>query len=223
MYNFQDSNSPYADNLMSFHNMTLMLLLSIISMTMFMLMNILKNKFTNRYMLKNHTIEIIWTIIPMITLMFICFPSLKTLYLIDELWNPVYFTVKSMGHQWYWSYEFPEFNIEYNSYMISDLNMNSFRLLDVDNRLIIPYNTPIRLLVSSTDVIHSWTIPSLGLKMDATPGRINQGNLYTIRPNLNYGQCSEICGMNHSFMPICLESTSFNSFIKWTMNNINKI
>nr|ALJ93768.1 cytochrome c oxidase subunit II [Megachile strupigera] len=223
MFFFQNSNSPYADNLMSFHNFTMMLLISIITMTMFMLINIMKNKLINRFMLKNHTIEIIWTIVPMIILLFICFPSLKTLYLIDELWNPIYFSVKSMGHQWYWSYEYPEFNIEYDSYMISELNLNSFRLLDVDNRLIIPYNTPIRMLVSSMDVIHSWTIPSLGLKMDATPGRINQGNLFVLRPGLNFGQCSEICGMNHSFMPICLESTSFKNFIKWTINNINKI
>nr|YP_010131897.1 cytochrome c oxidase subunit II [Euaspis polynesia]QQD78158.1 cytochrome c oxidase subunit 2 [Euaspis polynesia] len=219
MYNFQNSNSPYADNLISFHNFTFMLMLMITIMILFMLMNICLNKYTNRFLLKNHMIEIIWTIIPMLILMLICFPSIKILYFIDELWNPTYLTIKCIGHQWYWSYEYPEFNnIEFDSYMINELNLNSFRLLDVDNRMIIPFKIPIRLLTTSTDVIHSWTIPTMGIKMDATPGRINQMNLYAIRPGLFFGQCSEICGANHSFMPIAMESTSYKNFMNWILN-----
>nr|ARX96629.1 cytochrome c oxidase subunit 2 [Osmia excavata] len=221
MYSFQDSNSPYSDNLMSFHNFTLMFMIMIISITFFMLMDIFNNKFINRFLLKHHTIEIIWTIIPAIILLFICFPSLKILYFTDELWNPIFFTVKSIGHQWYWSYEYPEFNnFEFDSYMNKNLEYNSFRLLDVDNRMIIPFKISIRMLTTSTDVIHSWTIPSMGVKTDATPGRINQMNIFALRPGLFFGQCSEICGMNHSFMPIVLESTSYNNFMNWIKNSI---
>nr|ALO64575.1 cytochrome c oxidase subunit II [Osmia bicornis] len=221
MYSFQDSNSPYSDNLMSFHNFTLMFMFMIISITFFMLMDIFNNKFINRFLLKHHTIEIIWTIIPAIILLFICFPSLKILYFTDELWNPIFFTVKSIGHQWYWSYEYPEFNnFEFDSYMNKNFEYNSFRLLDVDNRLIIPLKISIRMLTTSTDVIHSWTVPSMGVKSDATPGRINQMNIFALRPGLFFGQCSEICGMNHSFMPIVLESTSYNNFLKWIKNSI---
>nr|QNO34132.1 cytochrome oxidase subunit II [Osmia pedicornis] len=221
MYSFQDSNSPYSDNLMSFHNFTLMFMFMIISITFFMLMDIFNNKFINRFLLKHHTIEIVWTIIPTIILLFICFPSLKILYFTDELWNPIFFTVKSIGHQWYWSYEYPEFNnFEFDSYMSKNFEYNSFRLLDVDNRLIIPFKISVRMLTTSTDVIHSWTIPSMGVKSDATPGRINQMNIFALRPGLFFGQCSEICGMNHSFMPIVLESTSYNNFLKWIKDSI---
>lgn len=155
----------------------------------------------------------------MIILIIIAIPSLKILYFIDELWNPTYFTIKAIGHQWYWSYEFPEFcNCDLDSYIIP-LNLNSekniFRLLDVDNRLVTPFNYPIRLLATSSDVIHSWTIPSLGIKIDATPGRINQMTLISLRPGLYFGQCSEICGAYHSFIPICLERTKFAHFILW--------
>nr|ALO64512.1 cytochrome c oxidase subunit II [Andrena cineraria] len=216
MMSLQDPNSPFADNLNAFHNMTMIMLIMIISSTLMIMINMIKNKFTNRFLLKNHSIEIIWTITPMLMLMTIAIPSMKTLYFIDELWNP-FFTIKSIGHQWYWSYEYPDFNnIEFNSYMINEVeNMNMFRLLDVDNRMIIPFKIPIRLITTSTDVIHSWTIPSLGMKLDATPGRINQMTLYSSRPGLYYGQCSEICGSNHSFMPIVMESTSVKNFKNW--------
>nr|YP_010279286.1 cytochrome c oxidase subunit II [Tetrapedia diversipes]UKG21055.1 cytochrome c oxidase subunit II [Tetrapedia diversipes] len=215
MYSFQDSNSPYADNLIYFHNFTMMMMMIIITFTILIMNNLINNKFLNRFLLKNHLIEIIWTIIPMIILIFICFPSLKILYYTDEILNP-YLTIKAIGHQWYWSYEYPEFkNLEFDSYMLNYENKNQFRLLDVDNRLITPIKTPIRLISTSTDVIHSWTIPSMGIKIDSIPGRINQTNLFSIRPGIFFGQCSEICGINHSFMPIMLESTSYNIFLKW--------
>nr|YP_010154753.1 cytochrome c oxidase subunit II [Ceratina okinawana]QQX27988.1 cytochrome c oxidase subunit 2 [Ceratina okinawana] len=217
---FQDSNSPYNDNLISFHNLTMTMMISIIVLIFHIMIDLLLNKFSNRFLLKNHTIEIMWTVIPMFILLIICFPSLKILYYIDEILNP-YFTIKAMGHQWYWSYEYTEFKfIEFDSYMIKSIdNLNQFRLLDVDNRMITPFNIPIRIITSSTDVIHSWTVPSLGIKMDSIPGRINQANIYLNRPGLYFGQCSEICGMNHSFMPIVVESTNYNNFMNW----INKM
>ena len=188
----------------------------IISSTLIIIINIIKNKFINRFLLQNHSIEIIWTITPILILITIAIPSIKTLYFIDELWNP-FFTIKSIGHQWYWRYEYPDFNnIEFNSYIINEIeNINIFRLLDVDNRIIAPFKIPIRLITTSTDVIHSWTIPSIGIKIDATPGRINQITIYSRRPGLFYGQCSEICGSNHRFIPIVLERTSIKNFKTW--------
>nr|DBA43691.1 TPA_asm: COX2 [Bombus nevadensis] len=218
MLMFQDSNSFYSDNLISFHNLTMMMMFMIITLTIFFIFDSMNNKFLNLNLLKNHMIEIIWTLIPMIILIIICFPSLKILYYIDEILNP-YFSIKAIGHQWYWSYEYPEFNIEFDSYLMNYEMNNQFRLLETDNRLIIPFKISLRMIISSLDVIHSWTIPSLGIKVDAVPGRINQLNLFCIRPGLYFGQCSEICGMNHSFMPIMLESTSYNNFLNWIKSN----
>nr|YP_009115750.1 cytochrome c oxidase subunit II [Melipona scutellaris]AJC00745.1 cytochrome c oxidase subunit II [Melipona scutellaris] len=219
MISFQDSNSLYSDNLISFHNLTMLFIIMIISLTLFFIIDLMFNKFLNLSLLKNHLIEIIWTLMPMFILLMICYPSLKILYFIDEMFNP-YFSIKAIGHQWYWSYEYPEFNnYEINCYMNNYENINQFRLLETDNRIIIPLKISMRLIVSSIDVIHSWTIQSLGIKVDAIPGRINQLNLFTIRPGLYFGQCSEICGINHSFMPIMLESTNYYNFINWMKNN----
>nr|AAO18413.2 cytochrome c oxidase subunit II [Melipona bicolor] len=219
MMSFQDSNSLYSDNLISFHNLTMLFIIMITSLTLFFIIDLMFNKFLNLSLLKNHMIEIIWTLMPMFILLMICYPSLKILYFIDEMFNP-YFSIKAIGHQWYWSYEYPEFNnYEINCYMNNYNNKNQFRLLETDNRIIIPLKISLRLIVSSMDVIHSWTIQSLGIKVDAIPGRINQLNLFTIRPGLYFGQCSEICGINHSFMPIMLESTDYFNFINWMNKN----
>ena len=145
---------------------------------------------------------------------------LYILYLIDEIVNP-FFSIKSIGHQWYWSYEYPEFNnIEFDSYILNYNNLNQFRLLETDNRIVIPIKIPLRLITTSTDVIHSWTVPSLGIKVDAVPGRINQLNLIRKRPGIFFGQCSEICGINHRFIPIIVESTSFQYFLNWVNKQI---
>lgn len=150
-------------------------------------------------------------------MIFIALPSLRLIYILDEINNPA-ITVKIIGHQWYWSYEYSDFkNLEFDSYIIptTEINNFNFRLLDVDNRIITPFKTQVRILVSSTDVIHSWTIPSLGVKIDASPGRLNQSTFYINRSGLFYGQCSEICGANHRFIPIVIESISPSFFIKW--------
>nr|ABR27887.1 cytochrome oxidase subunit 2 [Triatoma infestans] len=217
----QDANSPLMEQLIFFHDHTLMILTMITVLVGYMMGTVLMNKLTNRYLLEGQTIELIWTILPAIILVFIALPSLRILYLMDEINNPV-LTIKSIGHQWYWSYEYSDFsNIEFDSYMkpSNDLEMSDFRLLDVDNRVILPMNSQIRILVTAADVIHSWTIPSLGIKIDATPGRLNQGSILINRPGLLFGQCSEICGANHSFMPIVVESVSANQFINWLKNN----
>nr|YP_010953070.1 cytochrome c oxidase subunit II [Trichochrysea japana]WMQ75979.1 cytochrome c oxidase subunit 2 [Trichochrysea japana] len=218
----QDSASPLMEQLSFFHDHTLMILVIITTLVGQILINIILNKFTYRFLLEGQMIETIWTILPALILIFIAIPSLRLIYILDEINNPM-ISIKTIGHQWYWSYEYSDFhNIEFDSYMIPSTNMNnmSFRLLDVDNHMIIPYNSQIRILVTSTDVIHSWTIPSMGVKIDATPGRLNQINLISTRPGLFFGQCSEICGANHSFMPIVLESISPNYFIKWISKSL---
>jgi len=130
--------------------------------------------------------------------------------------------MKILGHQWYWSYEYSDFlNLEFDSFLKPYLTSNNVRLLDVDNRITIPFNTQVRTLISSSDVLHSWTVPTLGIKVDAVPGRLNQLNFLITRPGLFYGQCSEICGANHSFIPIVIEAVNLKSFIKWVNANNN--
>nr|ASU53427.1 cytochrome oxidase subunit II [Trichaitophorus sp. ZMIOZ 35983] len=215
---FQNSNSPLMEQLIFFHDHTIFIILMIMFMITYMMMFIIKNKFINIKISENQMIEFIWTAIPPIILIFIALPSLHLLYLMDEIKSPI-MTIKIFGHQWFWSYEYSDFfNIEFDSYMINNLDKQNFRLIEVDNKTILPYKFNIRLLISSDDVIHSWTIPSLAIKIDAVPGRMNQINLYMNRPGIYFGQCSEICGINHSFMPIQIESINLNKFIFWIKN-----
>uniref|UniRef100_A0A5B7QI06 Cytochrome c oxidase subunit 2 n=35 Tax=Hemerobiiformia TaxID=2029065 RepID=A0A5B7QI06_9NEOP len=217
----QNSASPLMEQLIFFHDHTLLILTMITILVGYLMITLFFNKLTNRFLLEGQTIELIWTILPAITLVFIALPSLRLLYLLDEIDNPS-ITLKSIGHQWYWSYEYSDFlNVEFDSYMIptNELNLDSFRLLDVDNRTVLPMNTQIRVLVTAADVLHSWTVPALGVKIDATPGRLNQTNFFINRPGLFFGQCSEICGANHSFMPIVIESIPMNYFINWIKLN----
>nr|YP_009351302.1 cytochrome c oxidase subunit II [Rubeotermes jheringi]AQP29212.1 cytochrome c oxidase subunit 2 [Rubeotermes jheringi] len=213
----QDSASPIMEQLIYFHDHALMIMLMIITTVFYSMISIIQNKQTSRFMLEGQMIETVWTIAPAIILVFIAMPSLRLLYLMDEIHNPV-LTLKTVGHQWYWSYEYSDFTkLEFDSYMVQqeDLQTGMFRLLDTDNRVVLPMNSPIRMIVTAADVLHSWTVPSLGVKSDATPGRLNQVSFSINRPGILYGQCSEICGANHSFMPITIESVSTNQFINW--------
>nr|WAK85096.1 cytochrome c oxidase subunit II [Eucrate crenata] len=215
--NLQDSASPLMEQMIFFHDHIMLILILIITFVGYMLATVLLNSLINRYTLENQTIEVIWTAIPAVILIFIAFPSLRLLYLFDEVNNPT-LTLKTIGHQWYWSYEYSDFmHLEFDSYMIpsNELDQSMFRLLDVDNRTVLPMNTQVRVIISAADVIHSWTVPSLGVKADAIPGRLNQASFMINRPGLFYGQCSEICGANHSFMPIVIESVNTNTFLNW--------
>nr|ARH55046.1 cytochrome c oxidase subunit 2 [Hypera striata] len=217
----QDSASPLMEQLMFFHDHAMVILIIITVLVSYMLSTMLFNKFIHRYLLEGQTIEAIWTILPAVTLIFIALPSLRLLYILDEINNPM-ISVKAIGHQWYWSYEYSDYkNLEFDSYMIpiNEMKPFNFRLLDVDNRMVLPFSSQIRLIVTSADVIHSWTVPSLGIKIDSTPGRLNQANIMINRTGLLYGQCSEICGANHSFMPIVIESISPNFFLKWILSS----
>nr|YP_009239858.1 cytochrome c oxidase subunit II [Faxonius sanbornii]AMN14374.1 cytochrome c oxidase subunit II [Faxonius sanbornii] len=214
---FQDSASPLMEQLIFFHDHSMVVLILIVTFVGYIMFYLFFNFLVNRYLLESQEVEIIWTILPAIILIFIAFPSLRLLYLLDEINNPS-ITLKTIGHQWYWSYEYSDFlELEFDSYMIStmDLPESGFRLLDVDNRVVLPMNSQVRMLVSAADVIHSWTVPALGMKADAIPGRLNQISFFINRPGLFFGQCSEICGANHSFMPIVVESVSVNSFLDW--------
>nr|YP_010222487.1 cytochrome c oxidase subunit II [Aethus nigritus]UCC45898.1 cytochrome c oxidase subunit II [Aethus nigritus] len=217
----QDANSPLMEQLMFFHDHTIMILIAITSTVSYIMANLMTNKLINRYLIEGQTIELLWTMLPAVTLIFIALPSLRLIYLIDEINNPV-LTLKIIGHQWYWSYEYSDFNkTEFDSYMkpTTENMSEDFRLLDVDNRTMLPVNSSIRVLITAADVLHSWAVPAAGIKVDAVPGRLNQGTINIYRPGLMYGQCSEICGANHSFMPIVIESIPTKNFITW-MNSM---
>nr|YP_001552154.1 cytochrome c oxidase subunit II [Nothopuga sp. 1 LP-2008]ABS71891.1 cytochrome c oxidase subunit II [Nothopuga sp. 1 LP-2008] len=212
---FQDSASPLMEQLIFFHDHTMIIFILITILVSYVLLNIMTNTLSNRFLLEGQEIETFWTVLPAIMLIFIALPSLRILYLMDEVNSPT-MTIKIMGHQWYWSYEYSDFKqIEFDSYMIPNDTPSNFRLLDVDNRTILPINSQIRMLISAADVIHSWTVPSMGLKVDAVPGRLNQMSTTITRSGLFYGQCSEICGSNHSFMPIVIEAVPMKTFINW--------
>nr|UAM95671.1 cytochrome c oxidase subunit II [Coreamachilis songi] len=213
----QDGASPLMEQLIFFHDHTIMIIVMVTTLVGYVMSSLFFNKYLNRFLLEGQVIEVVWTVIPAVILIFIAMPSLRLLYLLDDISDPS-ITLKTVGHQWYWSYEYADFiNIEFDSYMIpsQDLNLSSFRLLDVDTRTTLPMNIQVRMLISAADVLHSWTVPALGVKVDAVPGRLNQTSFMINRPGLFFGQCSEICGANHSFMPIVIESVSINQFIDW--------
>lgn len=218
----QDAAASIIEIIIMFYDRAILIIIIIIILIIYILIFILKNKLINRNLLEGQIIEIIWTVIPMFCLIFLAIPSLKILYITDESNEPL-FTFKVIGHQWYWEYEYSlrllEENslIEFNnvdSIINRNLNIDSFRLLDVSENFCIPIKCQIRLIVLSDDVIHSFAVPSLGIKVDAVPGRLNQVNILVNRPGLFFGQCSEICGVNHRFMPIVVESIRLIKFLK---------
>ena len=207
----QNRNSPLIEHLSFFHDHSIIILISMTIITFLIITSCLYYKNFNRFFLEIQTLELFWTSLPALILIFIAFPSLKTLYLIEENLNPL-LSIKTMGLQWYWTYEY--FNLSNSKFNSLLLNSNLTRLLNTSSNLIIPNLIPTRMLISSKDVIHSWTIPSLGVKRDAIPGRINQIFLIIKRPTILVGQCSEICGAGHRFIPILLEVNSNKNFIK---------
>nr|YP_010116677.1 cytochrome c oxidase subunit II [Jynx torquilla]QOV01981.1 cytochrome c oxidase subunit II [Jynx torquilla] len=214
---FQDASSPIMEELVEFHDHALMVALAICSLVLYLLMLMLLEKLSS-YTVDAQEVELIWTILPAIVLILLALPSLQILYMMDEIDEPD-LTLKAIGHQWYWTYEYTDFkDLSFDSYMLptNDLPLGHFRLLEADHRVVVPMESPIRIIVTADDVLHSWAVPSLGVKTDAIPGRLNQTSFITTRPGVFYGQCSEICGANHSFMPIVIESTPLNHFEAWS-------
>nr|ASN74020.1 cytochrome c oxidase subunit II [Salamandra atra] len=215
---FQDAASPIMEELLHFHDHALMAVFLISTLVLYIITIMMTTNLTNTSAMDAQEIEMVWTIMPAIILIVIALPSLRILYLMDEINDP-HLTVKAIGHQWYWSYEFTNYeDLMFDSYMLptQDLTPGQFRLLEVDNRMVVPMESPIRMLISAEDVLHSWAIPSMGIKVDAIPGRLNQTTFIASRPGVFYGQCSEICGANHSFMPIVIEATTLTHFQEWS-------
>nr|BAU46290.1 cytochrome c oxidase subunit II [Pethia gelius] len=215
---FQDAASPVMEELLHFHDHALMIVFLISTFVLYIILAMVSTKLTNKLILDSQEIEVVWTILPAIILVLIALPSLRILYLMDELNDP-HLTIKAVGHQWYWSYEYTDYeDLQFDSYMLptQDLTPGQFRLLETDNRMVIPMESPTRVLVTAEDVLHSWAVPSLGVKMDATPGRLNQTTFMILRSGTYYGQCSEICGANHSFMPIMIEAVPLKHFESWS-------
>jgi len=232
---FQDPASPIMEGIIQFHNYLMIFIVLIavaVSWILFRCITLYTEDTKQPRTLFTHStvLEIIWTIVPAIVLVIVALPSFSLLYAMDEMIDPS-LTLKVIGHQWYWSYEYSDYlnsdddevtedtlkNKNFESYLRSmdNLKPGNLRLLEVDNRIILPVNTHIRLIVSSADVLHSWAVPSLGVKVDACPGRLNQTSLYIKRKGVFFGQCSEICGVNHGFMPIVVKSISLQDYLTW--------
>lgn len=233
---FQDPATPYMEGMIEVYNFIMLFLIVVSVFILWMLYKIstsfveskhpVAEKFTHSSIL-----EIVWTLIPAIILVIIAIPSFGLLYSLDELIDPTV-TLKIVGHQWYWSYEYSDYasleggeSLNFDSYMIAtdDLTKGAFRLLEVDNRVVLPINTHIRLLITAADVLHSWAIPSFGIKVDACPGRLTQTSLFLKREGTYYGQCSEICGVNHGFMPIVVKGLPVDRYVTWVTAKLDNL
>nr|BBH37321.1 cytochrome c oxidase subunit II [Pisodonophis boro] len=215
---FQDAASPVMEEMIHFHDHALMVVFLISTLVLYIIVAMVTTDLIDLYTLDSQGIEVVWTVLPAIILVLIALPSLRILYLMDEINDP-HLTVKAIGHQWYWSYEYTDYeDLGFDSYMIptQDLSPGQFRLLETDHRMVIPLESPVRVLVTAEDVLHSWAVPAMGVKMDAVPGRLNQTAFVATRPGVYYGQCSEICGANHSFMPIVVEAVPLQHFENWS-------
>lgn len=229
----QDAATPNQEGIHELYDHIMFYLALILGLVSYILYVIIKdfknNKFAYKYLRHGQTLEIIWTIFPAIILLLIAFPSFILLYLCDEVLTPA-MTIKVVGLQWYWKYEYSDFisdtgeTIEYESYIVPDdmLEEGQLRLLDTDTSIIVPVDTHVRFIVTANDVIHSFTVPSLGLKVDATPGRLNQVSALIQRTGVYYGQCSELCGVNHALMPIKVECVPISDFVEWLANPDDK-
>lgn len=219
---FQDRGSLRIVELVLLHDYVIVVILRILILIIFIIIKILSSSFFYKSLSEGTFIETIWSVIPSLVLIVLVLPSMKVLYIVEDVKSP-YFTFKVMAHQWYWTYLNPLFgNLYYflkgetYSQNIYDSNIivdkGTIRLLDTRSDLIIPEGLPFRVIISSVDVIHSFSVPGLGLKVDAIPGRINQLYCLPVRVGFYYGQCSEICGSNHSFMPIGVQVINLKDY-----------
>lgn len=219
---FQEEATPIAAGIIDFHNKALYYLIIVLSFVIYLIIaRIYSNRSINWLRKRNHStiIELIWTITPGIILVIIAIPSLKLLYSLDEIIKPNV-TLKATGNQWFWAYEINDIEgleVSFESYTKAeeDLEKGELRLLTVDNKVLLPVFTPIRLLVTGQDVIHSFFVPSLGVKIDAIPGRINHASIYLLREGTFFGQCTELCGSGHERMSIVIESVPTINYLKW--------
>ena len=225
---FRPSATPVMDDIIDFHNLLLVIEVLIVLFVLGLMVyicvkfnakaNPVPSKTTH-----NVFLEVVWTVIPIIILIVITVPSVKLLLFMDKApKEKVEMTLKVIGHQWYWSYEYPDAgDLAFDSNLIPDEEIDAskgqIRLLEVDNRIAIPVDTTIRVLMTSDDVLHNWAVPAFGIKMDTVPGRINESwiRVPAARAGVYRGQCSELCGVNHGYMPIVIEAKSKQDFAKW--------
>lgn len=223
---FQPAASPQAAQMQAFHNDILLWIIigiSVFVLALLVLVIILYNKHMNpkpKQFSHNVFIEVVWTVVPLIILIIIVIPSIQLLYFLDRTENPD-MTLKVTGYQWYWGYEYPDHdNISFQSYMIADEDIDESkgqrRLLSTDNVIVLPIEQNIQILITAGDVLHSWTVPALGVKMDAIPGRTNETWVRITKPGRYFGQCSELCGKDHSYMPIEVLAVTQEEFEAWT-------
>ncbi|MDB4193881.1 cytochrome c oxidase subunit II [Candidatus Pelagibacter sp.] len=219
---FQDSASQSMTEIVSFHNNILLPIIIAISVFVLFLMiytcirfraskNPNPSKTTH-----NVAVEVLWTLIPCLILIVMAVPSFKILYNQDTI-PKADVTVKAVGYQWYWGYEYPDENIIFESYMIKEdeLKENQPRLLTVDNEVVVPVNKVVKVLITANDVLHAWALPSFGVKRDAVPGRINETWFKAEKVGTYYGQCSELCGIQHAFMPITVRVVTDEEYAIW--------
>jgi cytochrome c oxidase subunit 2 len=231
---FQDAATPVLLGMIDLHHDLMVFLIMISMLVIWMLVRALWHfpagaRPRAEAISHGTTMEIMWTILPSILLMFLAIPSFALLYSMDAGGDPA-ITIKAIGHQWYWSYEYSDIlcsdapALTFDSYMVpdEDLALGQLRLLDVDNRVVLPVKTNLRMMITSADVLHSWAVPSLGVKCDAVPGRLNQATIFVNRDGVFYGQCSELCGSNHAFMPIAVEAVPLAAYVSWVSDQLGQ-
>ena len=219
---FREAASPVMERIISFHNFLMVISVAIALFVMVLLAYVMVRFRASRNpnpskTTHNALIEVMWTVIPIIILVVMAFPSFRLLYYMDKTNDPE-MTLKVIGHQWYWSYEYPDHGeFVFDSILIeeADLKAGQERLLHTDNEVVLPIDTNIRILVTADDVLHNWALPSFGIKMDAVPGQLNETWVRITKPGLFYGMCSELCGVRHAFMPITVRAVSKEKFAKW--------
>jgi cytochrome c oxidase subunit 2 len=221
--NFQPAASPVMERVESLHDLLLWIIslisIFVLALLVFACLRFRASRNASPSRRTHHTLlEIAWTAVPVLILVVIAIPSFKLLYYMDRIPEPE-MTLKAVGHQWYWSYEYPDNgNFTFDAYMVADADLQEgqLRLLTTDNAVVLPVDTDIRVLVAATDVIHSWAVPAFGVKTDAVPGRINETWVRIEQPGMYYGQCSELCGDYHGFMPIMVRAVGKQEFEAWT-------
>jgi len=219
---FQEAASPVMHSTAAFHDF-LLILITVIAVFVLVLMAYCVIRFnaksnpTPSKTTHNTLLEVVWTVVPVLILIAIAVPSFRLLYL-QRVIPPADFTIKAIGNQWYWSYEYPDHgDLSFDSVMVEDedLKPGQPRLLAVDNNIVVPVNKTVRVIVTASDVIHNFAMPAFGLKMDAVPGRLNETWFKAEKTGIFYGQCSELCGSRHAFMPIAIEVVSEADFAAW--------
>jgi cytochrome c oxidase subunit 2 len=219
---FQQAATPVKERIASFHD-ELLIIITLITIFVMALLAYVIVRFNARAnpvptrTTHNTLIEVVWTVVPVLILVIIAIPSFKLMYYMDRT-AKADMTIKVTGHQWYWSYEYPdagEVGFDSNIIPVDQLKPGQKRLLDVDNRLIVPVDTTVRVLIIGSDVMHSWFVPSFGVQMYAVVGRSNESWFNVEKEGVYYGQCNQICGVNHAFMPIVVEAVSKQAFAKW--------